>query len=426
MLLLAIGLSGCGGSDNAAGGEKAITPGTAQEVKGDLLVWGSKAGQEVNELFMKKYPDVKLITDTPKKHEDATIVALAAGSGAPDVVELSQAHYWKFRAVEGLENLLVGPYNASEFRKDFVDGAWKMSTTLDGKKLFGIPWRYTPYVMFYRADIFEQNGYPSDPKDVGKLVSDPEKFFDLAMKLRSKGHYFFRSLGNVSTFTTGDAFFNGKLEFIRYADQYVKALDHIKRANQLQLVFTGTKEEEDQAINSGRLVSYFGGLYRVTTFQDGGSKSDAYGKWKVTTTPLGQVFGQGYGTYAIPSQSKNKEAAWAYIKFVTMSEEALKENLQTAQISPYRPSWRLPEFNEHKDPAFGGQNVLAFGASILDRMVYDPITKADDSASAIWDEVIEEGLKKNMDSRAMLLQAQDAIEKKLAAEIAELKKVAAK
>lgn len=422
--LLAIGLSGCGGKEELGNVGK-DNPEAAKDIKGDLLVWGSSAGDTVNELFQKKYPNVKLILDTPSKHEDATIVALAAGSGAPDVVELSQAHYWKFRTVDGLENLLAAPYNAVDLRKDFVDGAWKMSTTLDGKKLFGIPWRYTPYVMFYRADIFEQNGFPSDPKEVGKYVSDPEQFFSMAMKMRSKGHYFFRSLGNMSTFTVGDTFFNSKMEYIRNTESYVKSLDYLKRANQLQLVFSGTKEEQDQAVNNGRLVAYFGGLYRVSTFQDG-SKSEAYGKWKVTTTPFGQVYGQGYGTYSIPSQSKNKEAAWEYIKFITMGEEALKENLKTAQISPYRPSWNLPEFKDTKDPAFGGQNTLAFGASIMDGMKYEAMVKADDSATDIWDEIVDEGLKKNMDSRALMQQAQEAIEKKLAAEIAEMKKFVAK
>ncbi|QYR23090.1 hypothetical protein KZ483_09285 [Paenibacillus sp. sptzw28] len=42
---------------------------------------------------------------------------------------------------------------------------------------------------FYRADILEENGFPSDPKELAFYMSKPEQFLDMAQALKAKGIY---------------------------------------------------------------------------------------------------------------------------------------------------------------------------------------------------------------------------------------------
>jgi multiple sugar transport system substrate-binding protein len=432
IMMLAFVLSACGTDKPEDGGKSAATGTDAggtkkpEDFRGEITVW--KGYNDVSELFMKKYPNVKVKMDTPEKPEDKFTTALATGTGAPDVIDLSQAHFFKYKAMDGLENLLDAPYNAGFMKKDFLDLAWNMSTSLDGKRLFGIPWRITPYVMFYRADIFEENGYPSDPDAVGKLVADPNKFFEMAQKLRAKGHYFFRKAEEVTDVASpGVGYYDGNLTYLRNTDAYASAIDYAKRAAQLDLIFPGEKEEQDRALNSGKLVTYFGGVYRLSTFQidekgNKGSLSENQGKWRMTSLPFGQTPGLGFGTYVIPSQSKNKEIAWEYIKFAVTDPEAQAIFMKTADLSPYRPARSLPMVANTAEKAMGGQKVLQYGFQLMDKMVYTSGNPLDEKASSVWTKLLNEGLTKNQDSRAVLKTIMDETEKSVSVEKEALKK----
>lgn len=396
-----------------------------EDFKGEITVW--RAYKDVDELFMKKYPNVKVVNTTPSDAEDKFVTALASGTGAPDVMHLHEAHYWKVKATDGLENFLDAPYSALQYKNDFMKAAWDMSMSLDGKRLYGIPFQLTPYVMFYRADIFEENGFPSDPAEVGKLVADPEKFFDMAQKLRSRGHYFFRRTSEVTDIASPHlGYFDKELNFARNTDAFAKAIDYAKRAAQLDLIYEKTKEETDRAVNNGGLVTYFGGTSRISSFLPGGTLSQNQGKWRVTTLPFGQTPGLVYGTFLIPSQSKNKELAWEYIKFAAMSQEAQKVYMNIAEISPYLPHRSLPTATEYGEPAIGGQKLLQLGFSIQDRIPYQSNVPLDAKAKEIWSKSLAEALTKNQDSRAVLKAIMDETEKAVAVDKAKLKQAAGK
>ncbi|RKN70144.1 ABC transporter substrate-binding protein [Paenibacillus ginsengarvi] len=431
--LLASAISGCsannapnaGNSDSAKTGAATAAAKKPEDFKGEITVW--RGYKEVDELFMKKYPNVKINNTTPPDAEDKFVTALAAGTGAPDVVHLHEAHYWKVKATDGLENLLDAPYNAGLLQKDFLKAAWDMSLSLDGKRLYGLPFQLTPYVMFYRADIFEENGFPSDPAEVGKLVADPDKFFDMAQKLRSRGHYFFRKTTEVTDISSPNlGYFDKEMNFSRNTEAFAKAIDYAKRAAQLDLIYEKPKEETDRAVNNGGLVTYFGGTSRISSFLPGGTLSQNQGKWRVTTLPFGQVPGLVYGTFIIPSQSKNKEIAWEYIKFAAMSPEAQQVYMNYAEISPYLPNRNLPAVKDYGEPAIGGQKLLQLAFQIQDRIPYQSNIPLDAKAKEIWSKKLAEALTKNQDSRAVLKDIMDETEKAVAPDKEKLKRAIGK
>lgn len=422
LLSAMVAVSACGGTGASDGssGNGAKLPETKTELSGTLVVWGDNPA--VSEAFMKKHPNVKIESSAPKEHVDAVVVALAAGNGAPDVARVWEAHMWKFGTAKGLENLLAPPYSAGELEKDFLPAAWNLAKSMDEKRLIGLPYTYSPYVMLYRNDIFEQNGFPSKPDEVSKFVSNPDNFFDMATKLRQKGHYMFRRLSEVTDIASPHtSFYDRSMKYLRTGDAYVKAIDYAKRAAQLDLAFTAPKEETDQALNSGKLVTYFNLLGSLGSFYEkGGNKSDNFGNWRLASLPLGSSKGWGFDIYVIPSQGKNKEAAWEYVKFAAMSDVAAEEYVKGLRLTPYMPSWELPAVKNNSIAGLGGQNAARFGADEIKKSQMSPRTPLYKDAQAIWDELLQDGVKKNQDSRAILKQIEEMMEKQLAAQKADI------
>lgn len=428
MILIAIVvLSACGGDSKESGGKTpAPTPEQPKEISGKIDVWG--ANSLITEMFNKKFPNVTVEDTAPKEHVDAVVIALAGGTGAPDVARVWEAHLLKFGAVEGLENLLGAPYNAGQYERDFMPVTWNYSQSMDGKKLIALPIFYSPYVMLYRNDIFEENGFPSDPEDVGVFVSDPDNFFDMAMKLRQKGHQMFRNISEVTNLGAPDtSYFDRSLNFIRKGEEYVKAIDYAKRAAQLDLVFTGSKEETDQALNSGKLATYFNHSASFGSFyQEGGNKSDNMGNWRLTNAPFGYNKGWGFDVYVLPSQSKNKEAAWEYMKFTAMAEDATTINAEQIRVPAYMPAWDLPEVQEAEIAGFGNQRAVAKAIEISRVSSMGYRTPLYLEAQTLWGNTLAEGLGRNQDSRALLAQLEETIEKALAGQKAEILKAIGK
>jgi len=95
--------------------------------------------------------------------------ALAAGEG-PDILFFDSAYYSQFTTGEYLEDLLKEPYYAGRYEKDFPKDIWESNKSLDGKRLLAMTFLTSPVVTFYRADVMEENGFPSEPEELANLL----------------------------------------------------------------------------------------------------------------------------------------------------------------------------------------------------------------------------------------------------------------
>ena len=81
------------------------------------------------------------------------------------------AYVAQYRESSALTNLLEEPYNAGELAKDFVEFKWDQCKSADGSAVRLIPWDVGPCTYFYRTDIFEECGLPTDPDEVAEMMS---------------------------------------------------------------------------------------------------------------------------------------------------------------------------------------------------------------------------------------------------------------
>ncbi|MBI1882555.1 MAG: extracellular solute-binding protein, partial [Chloroflexi bacterium] len=157
--------------------------------KKKIVIWGWPAADKAYESFLADFKtdhpdietDIQMVGTSPEEH-NKLLTALAAGTGAPDVGMIEINFIDKFVVKGGLEDLLAAPYNAGKYQQDMVEYKWKQGTTPDGR-LVAFPWDIGPATFFYRRDLFEEAGLPSDPEEVGQLTKTWPGFLDVCKKL---------------------------------------------------------------------------------------------------------------------------------------------------------------------------------------------------------------------------------------------------
>ena len=449
MMLLTAVLTACSGSNgkvNETSNTKTPTPAgnntetgnktdtgenepPAKELSGELTFWTFGSGDAMEKFyasFSKAYPKVKVNTqilawDEIQKNLKTTI---AAGTGGPDVIMTGSDWLAPLNMTAGVENLLDPPYNAGDMKDNWTDSNWDHWLSLDGKKLIGLPWDTGATLSYYRSDILEENGFPSDPQELAAYMSKPDQFLDMAKALKAKGVYlleFNRTIMDV--YTNGEGFFDRNLNFIRNTDKYVEGLKLAQQVKQLGLAFNNSAFWSDpgkQAVASGKIAMVYYGSWIMGGIQD--AAPDSVGKWRVTHLPLGQNVAGSGSTLAILSQSKNKELAWEFVKFLLASDEGQKAWVESGGAPGYKPAWSFPDYKDFTTALTGDQKVNEIGAEAMEKSTNTYIsTPLDAKANDIWNKGIDEAIEKNKDPKAAIQQIADDIERAVKADKDKLK-----
>ncbi|UUZ80379.1 extracellular solute-binding protein [Paenibacillus sp. P26] len=400
-----------------------------KELSGELTFWTFGAGDPMVKFydsFAKANPKVKVNTqilafDVIQKNLKTTI---AAGTGGPDVIMITGDWLAPHNMSAGVENLLNPPYDAGKLKDLWPQPLWEHWLSLDGKQLVGLPWDMGPTMTFYRADILEENGFPSDPKELATFMSNPEQFFDMAQALKAKGVYLLEFNKTIMDFYTGgEGFFDRNLNFIRNTDKYVEGLKLAQKVKQLGLALNNSAFWSDpgkQAVASGKLAMVYYANWIRDAIKD--AAPDAVGKWRMTHLPLGQMVSGSGSTLSILSQSKNKELAWEFVKFLLATDEGQKAWVEGGNTPGYKKAWSFPAYKNFTTPLTGDQKINEIQSEAMEKSKATYITTPlDAKANEIWNKGIDEAIEKNKDPKAAIQQIADDIERAVKADKDNLK-----
>ena len=119
-----------------------------------MWAWTLKMQLEVD-LFEKAHPGIKVqwVNAGQGLAQFAKMrTALKAGTGMPDVVQVTYQMIPSFQIVDALVDL--SPYGADKLKDTFVGFAWQQASVKG--KVYGIPWDSGPVGLIYRQDIFDK------------------------------------------------------------------------------------------------------------------------------------------------------------------------------------------------------------------------------------------------------------------------------
>ncbi|MEV4951825.1 ABC transporter substrate-binding protein [Paenarthrobacter nitroguajacolicus] len=350
-------------------------PAATGEIGGKITVWtwnapgdGLKAAIPA---FQKLHPGVEVdVQDVgnPAIWEKITTGMAAGGSGLADVLNIGIDYMGNYSEKFPKQLLDLRKLGADKLATQFPAGAWKSGSGANGQ-VFGIPYEVNAAGFFFRKDLFaeagldysaiktwdellaagvtlkEKTGASLFSMDKAGTVGDAAGLFELLMGLQ--GSFYFNAQGDITL--------NGK--------EAVRALEVIKKANDLGLV-------EDVPGTWENLLVTLRGERKVATTSSGGWLTGVIedeapamaGKWGVSLPPAvtsgGLTGAVNGGTYlSVPTSSKNQQTAWAFINFALGTLEGQKLVYGGGGMFPgFKPMLESEGFVAPNE-FFGGQKV---------------------------------------------------------------------
>lgn len=423
-------LAGCGGTSSETTGTDSNTSnesvdeasgGIDKNMTADITVGGWPSGDDAFNAalagFNEEYPNITVelqFTDTTSHHQ-ALQTALAAGTGAPDVAMVEGAYIAQYRDSSALTNLYDAPYNAGDLKDDFVSFKWDQAVSSDGSRLVAIPWDIGPCTYFYRTDVFEECGLPTDPDEVAELLSTWDGVIKAAEAVNIPGErwlvpdvsYFYQLLFSNRDYYDEDL--NLKLERDGDLDCLNACIKMRKEGLDMNVdmwsaeAYAAYKEGTCASVATG---AWFGGFLKTDIDPDGA------GHWAVTTLPGGIPSCNWGGSFlVIPEQSQNKEAAWAFVNYMLGTEKAQNEMFQAVDYFPaYTPAYEDSTIYDAEDPYFGGEKTKQLWVSIANDLQPVNTTIMDATAEGQIYTSVNQGLEEGLSAEEIQSLLSDNID----------------
>ncbi|MCP3740753.1 sugar ABC transporter substrate-binding protein [Rossellomorea sp. BNER] len=379
--LLSLILVACGGKDEASSEaqEEEVIGGDIEGAT-ELTFW-TFVGQHVDlfrdsaERWNKENPErpIKLVAETypyDQMHNNL-LMALQAGKGAPDIVDIEQSKYANY--MQGEPQLLPLNEYVEPVLEDSVSSRFEMYAK-DGK-YYGAPTHVGATVMYYNTEIMDQAGVDIDSiqtwddfVEAGKKVVENT---DAVMWNVGTTDYLMDFFPMVSQ--RGSDFFNEEGEVILDNKANIETLqflqDVLYKHEIAELTPGGMNQTEEYYgyMNDGNAATVLAPLWYMGRFLD--NMPDLKGKMAIRPLPAWEEGGDrtagmgGTGT-VVTNQTEHAELAKEFLAFTKLSKEGNINLWKVLGFDP--PRWDVWESEEVRED---NKYYEYFGTGIFDTLL---------------------------------------------------------
>lgn len=326
-----------------------------------VWIWPSGFSAELLAYVGGKFPDYAIkqnVIGGDFKQKLST--TFAAKTGLPDITGVKGEDIAFFlEKADFFEDL--NSLGFDKVKGQYLDWKVKQGQTVDGRQI-GFPIDIGPTVTFYRFDIFEKAGLPTDPKKLEPSMKTWEDYFKLGQELIKAlpGHFLIRNAASVydmsmlqqdHLYITKEGVFDGGGAHIRTSwERAVAAL----KAGIVARIDSNTPDVQAM-VNTGKLPADFGAAWHLDDLQ--GDAPETAGKWHITDCPGGAA-NNGGSFLTIPKGSPDKERAF---KIISVMMDAKGQETEYEKKG-YFPS--MPEV--YKSAALTGENKFLGNQKAID------------------------------------------------------------
>ncbi|OXM13349.1 ABC transporter substrate-binding protein [Paenibacillus herberti] len=167
LMLVVLVVSGCssGDSNESPNEMKTLT----------LWYWNRALDENLIQSVQKQFPNIRINAQKIGGDFKSKLkTTLAAGTGGPDIIAMNDWVAEMFPNSDRFYDLYE--LGAKEIEPDFLDWKWQLGVAPDGK-MIALPIDTGPTALFYRADLFQQAGLPSEPDEVHAAMVTWEDYF---------------------------------------------------------------------------------------------------------------------------------------------------------------------------------------------------------------------------------------------------------
>ena len=329
MLILAMTgtmfLGGCGSDGGSGSGGDGKSGG---KVKIRFASWDEAedvdAQQAAVDKFNEAHDDIEVTLEAYGGEFDTKISAGMGSNDMPDVM-----YMWNYPAYsQGLEPLdSYIEKEGEDYKKNFYDTLWNYNS-YDGST-YGIPIGFTTHALFYNKDIFAEAGIDEptndwtweDVKTASKTITekcDGKKGFSFQMK-PDPYDYEMYLWSNGTAYVDENGGLEGNLNSDKAKEVFQMFQDMEKDGSAVATEKSGTDE-----FRAGNTGMYVYGSWSINTLKEDGVNFGVVNIPSFGSQPSISILSSS--GISMSKDSKNKEAAWEFIKFWT-SEEMNKERI---------------------------------------------------------------------------------------------------
>jgi multiple sugar transport system substrate-binding protein len=414
-LLSALALAGCAGgggsTDNGGGADAAACAPSDGDVTLSFTSW-IPGIEDVVAMWNEENPEIQVDVQTGPNGNGGTYQSffsqLEAGN-APDLGQIEYDALASFRVQDGLEDLAACE-DVVAAESEFIPWTWGQ-VTLGTDGVYGVPQDSGPMALFYRSDLFEQNGI--------EVPTTWEEYKEAAVKVREAGGYITNfSTADINQFAgfvwqnNGDWFTNDGEEWTvdltaepsaQVAEYWQELLDE-----DLVATYPAWTEEWNNAYNSGEVWTWNSAVWGANSISSGAP--DTAGKWSVAPSPQWEDGGASSGNWggssiAVFKGTDHLYEAATFALWLNTSDEALTALNESANIYPATTAGlSLPSLQEGVE-FYGGQKIYDVFAEAAEQVnpdfVWGPTmtqTYAD----------VSDGFQKAVTGQGTLLEALEA------------------
>ncbi len=374
--------------------------------------------------FHAAYPDIEVEIQSLgiDDHHISIVNSIAAGADLPDVVMVEVGWIARITSSAGFEDLLQPPYNAAQYQERIIPFKWTQGLTTDGR-LVAMPKDIAPATIFYRKDIFEEAGLPHEVDEVQELFSTWDGFLDVARVLKRDttgdghpDHWMLADAGEIVQImrrADSEGFFDDSGEPIINRPYLVRALTLAKqlRDEGLDAKIGAWSTEWTEAISRGTTAVLMHGAWMGGHLQ-GWIAPETKGLWGAVHLPENMYANDGGSFLSIPSDGKNKEAAWEFVKFITTRVKSQLHMFESSNIFPALLEAQNDPIMDAEVEFFGGQKVYRLWIEAAQKSPGVRTNRFDAVADELLGQAIGEVLQEGADPQAALDDANAQIKRR--------------
>jgi len=381
---------GCGtnepaGSVQQATGQPGASPGATDggapvAISGELNVWamgneGALLGALADD-FMTEFPDVTVnVTPVDWGQAVTKLQTAIGGRQTPDVSQMGTDMMGQFAATGALETV-----PADVDPSQYFESAWNTGV-VDGTA-YGVPWYVETRVLYYRTDLAAAAGITTAPGSWAELKA-------MAQALKTQGGAEWGiSLGTKNAqeylpflWSNGGQIVDDSGAFALDSPEAVEALTYYDSFFEEGLSPTSVPEGFDitPAFVSGTHPMFVSGPWHIGLITTAGG-AEIEGKWAVVPLPgkdgpPGVSF-VGGSNLVVYKDSKNKDAAWAFVEYLSRPATQVKWYGEATVLPAVQAAW--------DDPAIAGDaSVAVFGEQLASTQAPPAVTTWNEIGTAI-------------------------------------------
>lgn len=376
-------------------------------VTGDLTEW--YWNQPVSEYLMKtvkeKFPNLNynVIVVPHPDYMTKLQSAIAAGSEVPDIILGEIAFRGKIFDMNILENLEAAPYNFD--RSDIFDYASSSLLVDSNNNLVGLDQQMAPAGFGFRRDLTLKYLGTDDPEKVYEYISTWDKLIETGKKVQadSNGTVFMMAglhdvikcmrMQNATEWVTGN-----EVDLTKRIKSTIENGMKVYQSGVIAQYEEGTPAW-NASMAKGDVMFYNCASWAPRSQMHGNDKDEGTGRWGLTKAPE-KGFTLGGTSMSIYKGSKNKEAAWEYLKYIYLNKEGADKVYTDWGYIPNTKSYYADEdCIIYKKPGrydefFGGQNLAQYYVNeIAPSVVGQRQTTYDTVLESTWNKVIPQVLQ---------------------------------